>query len=264
MPAPKETIRPTPPAKKDEVAPPKPAPKEERPPARIDGNRTRSGLTAQDVDNLLNGGYTMADIMLADALAARHGVGVTDLLGRVGSGQTLDEVVSDLVKNHPAANVQPAGAPDGPSAKDVAARTGLTEQQVADLRGQGYSDGDLAAAKAYADRFRLPLTEVLKKKGRGTWTELARRLSANSSPSLLSDVAKASGLSKDQVKALMAIGNDLTDLRQAAELARVSGKSIAEILALRAGRPWATVAQELKPPEHPPQHPNPPNQKGGP
>lgn len=70
----------------------------------IEGGQTQSGMTGAQVDALLDDGYEMDEIMLADAIAARHGLTADLLLDKRRKGENWDQIVAWVSREYPAQN----------------------------------------------------------------------------------------------------------------------------------------------------------------
>lgn len=274
-PPPRVEVRPDPPPlpPRPETPPPpppsaEPPPKPERPPApegptaprttiKLEKEPTPGGLTKAEIDKLIEQGFDPNEIMEADAIAGAHGAKTVDLLSARKAGKTWGKIIAELPKRNQ--GTSPISVDDA-FAKTIAETFGLTEGQVWALIARGYTPTDIGNAKRYADKYGMDMDRVLKRKGKGSWSDLAKKLGQETIP--------VEGLSKAEVAELADQGYSYADIRQAAEIAKVAKRPAAEILAMKGDREWLDVARELVPPRQKKEKESdgtvaPPAEKGG-
>lgn len=256
-PAPRHEVRPDPPPIEAKPVPPEPAIPQG--PTPSESLRTATGITAEQAAQYLALGNTLDDIMRADAIAAQHGQSVSDLLAVRRSGKNWGQIISDLVRSGQGA--PRAGNPTEALIQAVAATTGLTVDEVNRYLAKGFTADDLTNAHFLAERHGLSLNAMLARKRNRTWSEVDGDL--NKEPAQVPEIAKASGFTPPEIKALLEEGYSLADVRQAAMIAKAAGMRIAEVLALRGSRDWLEVAMELRPTDKPPVLTDKPTGKGG-
>lgn len=202
------------------------------------------GLTAADVSQLLEEGHGPTDISRADALSAHYGVSVRDLLARHSACNSWEDVTVELSRRSPQSEVR--DLPDE-ALSVVVQDTLLPEATLSQLRAQGYSLLDISQAQRYAKDNGLSATQVLEMKGSADWEQLARTLGTRANFSLTPELAAQTGLDEQALQALLERGYALQDIIQASALAQGSNRTFEELMALKEGRDWASVAQELFP-----------------
>ncbi|HEY3368815.1 MAG TPA: hypothetical protein VGK74_27475 [Symbiobacteriaceae bacterium] len=229
------------------------------------GTRTVGGLSRSDIVALQDQGYTLDDIMLADAIAAANGLKPQDVLALKGTGGDWNTALGRLRAAHnglAGSTHTPAGDPGKPPTSVPG--TDLSADDISRYLAAGYTHADIDSAWHLAQLYGTTVQAILDQYAAAnkSWAQTGANLSlaakqSGKSPAApaaqpggtlkTDDVAQQTGLSRSDVDTYVAQGHSLPDIRQAAIIARVSGAAMAQVLAAKTpDRDWLDVARSFK------------------
>lgn len=221
-------------------------------------DKSKDGLSADDVNKYLQKGYEVKDIVKADAIAKKLNISLDEVMARKTSSNGWGEVISQLVKENSETgeNTKPNMVKDFEYPSEAehsatkildASKSGLTVDQI-NLLLEKYPAKDVFAADSLAAKYGFNVETALKLKESGkSWRDIIAATGAFDISMSTDDLVNRYNLDADYVNSLLHDqGLKLSDIMTAGEISLGTKKSFREVIELRlASSNWQEVFDKL-------------------
>lgn len=196
------------------------------------GARSRSGLTADQLNALVAQGFEAEDVMRADAYAAQSGGSVERALRLHQSGLSWTEVLRRLRTEN-----------------EIVPGTNLTELQFGALQEKGFDRSDIATATSVSAATGQSVEVILQMRGTQPWSDYILGL-IETSPQARAYFSKPPQLrvetiSQEEAQLLLGQGYSPQDVLIADALSPILLRPVVQILAEKGGTDWEEFTKLL-------------------